>query len=81
MKSSSRNPYKTDSHVQTNSTSPPHFSYLKYVCDTHLVTHDHTNNELQEVIEVGCYTEAMILRTALSQESSFGNQSGDYRNR
>lgn len=58
--------------MQTNSTSPPHFSYLKHVCDTHLVTYDHTNNELQKVIKVGCYTEVIILRTALflSQELS-----------
>lgn len=44
---------------------------ISVFCDTHLVTHDHTNNELQEVIKVGCYNEVKILRTALflSQET------------
>jgi len=57
--------------MQTNSTSPLQLSYLKYVCDTHLVAHDHTNNKLQKVIKGGRCTEVMILRTALplSQET------------
>lgn len=51
--------------MQTNIKDPLHLSYLKYVCDKHLVTHRDTNSNLPKVVKVGCCTKVMILWIAV----------------